>query len=76
MIEHSLSKQMDLIDLDKDLSKEITVQFLAFSATGVLEWWITHSVPYPASVMVDQCWLLLVRIQHGLTENTLTCRNS
>lgn len=61
MMEHSLSKNMDLIDLDKNLNKEITVQFLASAFTGVSEWWVTHSMPYPASVIVEQFWLLLER---------------
>ena len=62
MIQHSLSKQFDSIYLDPDLNKEITVQFLASAAAGLLEWWITNSMPYPASVMAEQLWSLLERI--------------
>lgn len=75
-MEHILGKQMDLIDLDKDLNKEITLQFLASAFTGVLEWWIIHSQPYPASVMVEQFWLLLERIQHGFTKISTTGQHS
>lgn len=63
MMEHSLSKNMDLIDLDKNLNKEIMARFLASAVTGVLEWSITHSMPYPASVIVEQFWLLLERVK-------------
>jgi AcrR family transcriptional regulator len=62
MIQHSLSKQFDSISLDPDQNKEITVQFLASAAVGLLEWWITHSMPYPASVMAEQLWSLLERV--------------
>lgn len=62
-IQHSLSKQFDSISLDPNLNKEITVQFLASAAVGLLEWWITHSMPYPSSVMAEQLWSLLERVQ-------------
>jgi AcrR family transcriptional regulator len=62
-IQHSLSKQFDSISLNPNLNKEITVQFLASAAAGLLEWWVTHSMPYSASVMAEQLWLLLERVQ-------------
>lgn len=59
----SLDKQIDMSGINRDMNKEILVQFLASAAVGVLEWWIAHSMPYPATDMVEHLWLLLERFQ-------------
>nr|WP_236355029.1 TetR/AcrR family transcriptional regulator [Konateibacter massiliensis] len=59
----SSNEQMDVSDINPNMNKEVLVQFLASAAVGVLEWWITHSMPYPAEDMVEQFWVLLERIQ-------------
>ncbi|WP_068498277.1 TetR/AcrR family transcriptional regulator [Paenibacillus kribbensis] len=66
MFQQSLS--MKSITLDRELNRDITVQFLISAGVGLLEWWITRSMPYPASVMVEQFWNLLNRIQLQLFE--------
>lgn len=57
MFRQSLS--MVSISLDRELNRDITVQFLISAGVGLLEWWITRSMPYPPSVMVEQYWKLL-----------------
>lgn len=60
---HSLREQIDMSGINQNMNQEVLVQFLASAAVGVLEWWITHSMPYPAKDMVEQFWLLLERVQ-------------
>lgn len=54
-----ISEYLDSIHLDKEINRDITVQFLTSATVGILEWWIIHSMPYPASIMVEQFWSLL-----------------
>ncbi|MEC0232916.1 TetR/AcrR family transcriptional regulator [Paenibacillus kribbensis] len=68
MLRQSLSEHLDSINLDQELNRDITVQFLISAGVGLLEWWITRSMPYPISVMVEQFWNLLNRIQLQLFE--------
>lgn len=63
VIQQSLSDHLDSIGLDKELNKDITMQFLISAGVGLLEWWITRSMPFPTSVMVEQFWQLLERLQ-------------
>lgn len=63
MAVQSLDKQIDISDIRNGLNKEILVHFLASAAVGVLEWWITHSLPYSATEMVKQFSLLLEQFQ-------------
>ncbi|MGW9529023.1 TetR/AcrR family transcriptional regulator [Paenibacillus terrae] len=65
MFRQSLCEHLDSINLDQEMNRDITVQFLISAAVGVLEWWITRSMPYPASVMVEQFWNLLNRGVEG-----------
>jgi AcrR family transcriptional regulator len=59
----SLGKQIDMSGINSNINKEILIQFLASAAVGLLEWWITHSMPFPATDMVEQFWLLLEHVQ-------------
>lgn len=59
----SLNKQIDISYIHNDLNKEILVHFLVYAIVGVLEWWITHSMPYPATEMVKQFSLILKQFQ-------------
>ncbi|MFB5762051.1 TetR/AcrR family transcriptional regulator [Paenibacillus medicaginis] len=63
MLQQSLNEHLDSIGFDPELNREITVQFLISAGAGLLEWWITRSIPYPAAVMVEQFWRLLERLQ-------------
>lgn len=55
----SLSEQMERNALRTEVNQELFVQFLASAIVGVLELWISRSMPYPAEVMVDQLWAML-----------------
>lgn len=55
-----LERQFDNCSVDKSgMQKEIIIQFLASGVVGLLEWWMTHAMPYPATDMVEQFMLLL-----------------
>ncbi|HLZ62236.1 MAG TPA: TetR/AcrR family transcriptional regulator [Ktedonosporobacter sp.] len=58
-----LDEHIETSGLNQDMNREILVQFLASAIIGVLEWWITQKMPYPATDMVEQLWLLLERMQ-------------
>lgn len=60
---HSLREQIDMSGINLDMNKEVLVQFQVSATVGMLEWWVTHSMPYPAEDMVDQFWALLKRVQ-------------
>lgn len=62
----SLRNQFDHIAVGPNFNKEITVQFLASAIISSFEWWITNSMPYPASVMAEQIWALLDRTMISL----------
>jgi len=58
-----LDEHIETSGLNQHMNREILVQFLASAIIGVLEWWITQKMPYPATDMVEQLWLLLERMQ-------------
>ncbi|AIQ58666.1 TetR/AcrR family transcriptional regulator [Paenibacillus borealis] len=66
VVRESLSRQFDLIASGPNFNKEITVQFLASAVISSFEWWISNSMPYPASVMAEQIWALLDRTMISL----------
>ncbi len=59
VIVQGLREYLDASGIDQDMNKEVTAQFLASAAIGVLEWWITHAMPYSTTEMVEQMWSLL-----------------
>ncbi|MGF9910685.1 TetR/AcrR family transcriptional regulator [Brevibacillus porteri] len=65
MFRENLSEYLDSINLDKEMNRDITVQFLTSATVGILEWWIIRSMPYTPSVMVEQFWNLLNRGAEG-----------
>ncbi|SFE75601.1 transcriptional regulator, TetR family [Paenibacillus algorifonticola] len=58
-----LGENIHMGDMNKDRNKEVLMQFLVSAAVGVLEWWITRSMPYPAKEMAEELWSLLERNQ-------------
>ena len=65
----SLNEQIDRSVINFDMNKEISVQFLASAISGIVEWWITSSMPYPAAEMADQLWLLFEQMRIASTIN-------
>ncbi len=60
----SVEEQLALSGLTKDVHQEIMVQYFASAAIGVVEWWVTHSMPYPAEYMAEQLLSLMERYQN------------
>lgn len=58
----SLGAYFDASGIPHDKNKEVSAQFLASAAVGVLEWWITQSMPYSPTETVDHLWALVERI--------------
>ena len=59
----SIDDKIDMTGNNSNMNKEILVQFVASAAVGLMEWWITNSMPYPAEEMVNQMSLLFERVQ-------------
>lgn len=60
LMQESLGQQ--LANKDDVLPKDITVQFIASAAVGVMEWWLSNEMPKPAADMVEHLNLLLERV--------------
>lgn len=56
-------KQIDMNGINRDMDKEILVQFLASAIAGMMEWWLTRSMPFTAEEVVEQLWTLMERNQ-------------
>ncbi|MDQ0194730.1 TetR/AcrR family transcriptional regulator [Paenibacillus wynnii] len=63
MAKNSLSEQINKSGSNQNIQNEVLIQFLASAGVGVIEWWITNSMPYPAKDMVEEFWQLLERFQ-------------
>jgi len=59
---HTLDANFEAGYIKQEINKEVQKQFLASAIVGVLEWWVTQAMPYPAADMVEQLWPLLERI--------------
>lgn len=64
LIVQSLGEQMERSAIQTVINQELFIQFLASAIVGVLEFWISHSMPYSAEVMVDQLWAMLEQFQN------------
>jgi hypothetical protein len=58
-----IEEQIDKKGIDQNMNKDILVQYVASATVGVMEWWITNSMPYSPSEMVEQLGFLLERVQ-------------
>jgi len=58
-----IREHIDESGTNQNMNKEVIAQFLASAVIGVLEWWITHSMPYSTTDMVEQTWSLLEGIR-------------
>jgi AcrR family transcriptional regulator len=58
-----LDKQIDMSGINRDMNKEMMAQFLASAIGGMIEWWITRSMPCSEAEIAGQLWTLLERNQ-------------
>jgi hypothetical protein len=58
-----MEENIDMTGINQDINKQIMVQYVASAAVGVVEWWITNSMPYPAEYMAEHLWQILEREQ-------------
>lgn len=54
-----VEEQVQTYGLPQGANREIMVQFVAAAITGLVEWWIVNSRPYPPEEMVKQLVMLL-----------------
>lgn len=59
----NLGELVDVSGINRDMNKEMMIQFLASAIVGVLEWWIINSIPISANDMLKQLWSLLERMK-------------
>jgi AcrR family transcriptional regulator len=64
MARNGLNDQQSISGMNHNIQKEVLVQFLASAGVGVIEWWITHTMPYPAKDMVEELWQILERFRN------------
>lgn len=61
MVETGIKEHITSCNLHPVVNHDVLVQFLTVGVSGLVEWWIVNSMPYPPSEMVDQLVLLLER---------------
>jgi AcrR family transcriptional regulator len=54
-----IKEYFDAYGIFQNMNREVSAQFLASASVGVLEWWITQSMPYSSTDMVEQMWSLM-----------------
>jgi AcrR family transcriptional regulator len=60
MMNKRIMEQIDESNLSLDeMSKQISVQFLSSAIVGVIQWWLTHTMPCSAKEIAEQLWSLL-----------------
>lgn len=55
----NIDKQININNLGNKKQNDIFIQFMASGVVGVIVWWITNSMPYPAKDVTEQVWQLL-----------------
>ncbi|MFW2488644.1 TetR/AcrR family transcriptional regulator [Clostridium chromiireducens] len=63
MVQRITEEQIDKTGSNRELNKEVLVQYVASATVGVIEWWITNTMPLPSNDIVEQLWLLFERVQ-------------
>lgn len=63
VLEKMIEEQIDKKGIDQNINKDILVQYVASATVGVMEWWITNSMPYSPTEMVEQLGFFLERVQ-------------
>lgn len=63
VIQKSIRDQVYMQEINQNMNEDILIQFCSSAIIGVIEWWIMHSMPYPAEEVTEQLWTLLERNQ-------------
>lgn len=63
LVQKMIEEQIDRKGISKNVNKDILVQYVTSATVGVIEWWITQEMPYPATEMVEQLWSLFEQVQ-------------
>jgi|SRR5690625_2730709 len=63
VMKEGLREQLQLNGINQNMNKEILIEFWSSAIIGVIEWWITQSMPYTAEEITEHLWTLLERIQ-------------
>lgn len=63
MMQQNFESQIDMNGSNRDLPKDILVQFFASAIASVFEWWFTSDMPYSAPEITEYLWKLLERNQ-------------
>jgi hypothetical protein len=56
MIMHGMNERMKMGGMNRGMSNEIVVQFMASAFVGVVEWWIKNNMPHAPQFMAQQLW--------------------
>ncbi|MBR2566344.1 MAG: TetR/AcrR family transcriptional regulator [Paenibacillus sp.] len=54
MIKGNITIVVNQMKLDNEIHRDVLVEFLSISITGLIEWWIAESMPYTPEEMVEQ----------------------
>ncbi|WP_405116647.1 TetR/AcrR family transcriptional regulator [Paenibacillus sp. FSL K6-1217] len=65
MLIEGLDKQIDMEGVNRGMNRAMLLQFMASAVVGVMEWWISHSLPCSAKKLVEDISILLERNQMG-----------
>ncbi|MFD4704142.1 TetR/AcrR family transcriptional regulator [Gottfriedia sp. NPDC058432] len=63
VMKDGMRDQLNLNELNQNMNKEFLIQFWSSATIGVIEWWITQSMPITAEEITEQLWILLERNQ-------------
>lgn len=61
MVRERMLSQIKLSGVNKDMNKEIFIQFWSLAITGLIEWWIKNSMPYSSKEITENLFKLLSR---------------
>ncbi|WP_445491839.1 TetR/AcrR family transcriptional regulator [Niallia sp. 03133] len=56
-----IKERIDMMGSNKDMDKELIIQFTASAFVGLVEWWISNQMPHTPQIMAEQVWKLFER---------------
>lgn len=61
MVRDSMFAQLNLTGINKDMNREIFIQFWSVAIIGIIEWWVKNSMPYSSEEITEHLFNLLSR---------------